>query len=150
YEPDRREYGLTSVLLRVDEHREWSVDLAYDDTGSRITDEDRITAGVTWGKAFGLPDHQFRYSFTGNPGWDLLRVHQVSYFAPLPWRHGLRLSGYYLDVKGDVNQNVALSGNAYQASMRYEIPLPALGRYQQEMALGLDFKFNENSLFFVA
>jgi hemolysin activation/secretion protein len=148
YEPDKRDYGLTSVLLRVDEQRQWSADLGYDDSGSRITSEDRLTAGATWGKAFGLVDHQFRYAFTGDPSFELLRVHSATYYAPLPWRHGLRFSGYYLDVKGDPGSGVTIRGAAYQASARYEIPLPALGKYQHEASFGIDFKSSENNLFF--
>src|ERR1041384_7175865 len=117
YEPDRREYGLTSLLLRVDERMPVGADLGYEDTGSRVTGEDRIVAGVTWGKAFGLTDHQFRYQFTGNPGFDLLRVHAVSYLCPLPWHHAIRVSGYYLDVKGDLGSGTLLQGSAYQASV---------------------------------
>jgi hemolysin activation/secretion protein len=148
YEPDKREYGLTSVLLRVDEQRQWSADFGYEDSGSRITSEDRLIAGVTWGKAFGLEDNQFRYAFTFDPSFDLLRVHSASYYLPLPWRHGLRLSGYYLDVKGDLGGGSTLSGSAYQASLRYEVPLPTIGKFQHEASVGLDFKSSENNLFF--
>ena len=150
YVPDRRDYGYTTVLLRVDEHRPWSVDVGYEDSGTRITSEDRITVGATWGKAFGLMDNQFRYAFTFDPSLELLRVHSASYYLPLPWRHGLRFSGYYLDVKGDVDKNVSLTGSAYQTSGRYEVPLTAIGKYQHEVSLGLDFKKSENNLFFGA
>jgi hemolysin activation/secretion protein len=34
--------------------------------------------------------------------------------------------------------------------MRYEIPLPAIKKYQHEAALGIDFKSNENNLLFNA
>ena len=149
YEPDRREYGYTSILLRADEQRQWSASVGYEDSGTRLTDENRITAGVLWAKAFGLTDHQFRYDFTANPGFDLLRAHAGNYYIPLPWRHGLRFSGYYLQVQGDAGSGVTLKGEAYQTSMRYEVPLPTIGRrYQQELSAGLDFKFNENNLLF--
>jgi hemolysin activation/secretion protein len=148
YEPDKREYGKTSLLLRVDEQRQWSADFGYEDSGSTITSEDRLIAGFTWGKAFGLEDNQFRYAFTFDPSFDLLRVHSASYYLPLPWRHGLRFSGYYLDVKGDLGGGSTLSGSAYQASVRYEVPLPSIGKFQHEASVGLDFKRSENNLFF--
>jgi hemolysin activation/secretion protein len=148
YEPDRREYGESSLLLRVDEQREWSADVGYEDSGNRITSDDRITVGGTWGRAFTLPDNQFRYAFTFDPTLDFLRAHSASYYAPLPWHHGLRLSGYYLDVKGDVGPNETLNGSAYQISGRYEVPLPSIRKYQQEFSVGLDFKHNDNSLVF--
>ncbi len=148
YQPDKREYGSTSLLLRVNELRPWSVDFGYEDTGSRVTSEDRLTAGVTWGKAFGLNDNQFRYAFTFDPSFDLLRVHSASYYMPLPWRHGLRLSGYYLDVTGELGPGSTLSGNDYQGSLRYEVPLPTIGRLSHGLSAGLDFKHSENNLIF--
>ena len=148
YEPDKREYGLTSILLRVDEQRQWSADFGYEDSGSIITSENRLIFGATWGKAFGLTDNQFRYSFTADPSFELLRVHSASYYMPLPWQHGLRLTGYYLDVTGDLGGGSTLSGRSYQASMRYEVPLPSIKRYQHEASIGLDFKHNDNNLFF--
>lgn len=148
YEPDKREYGSTSILLRVDEQRQWNADFGYEDSGSTITSEDRLIAGLTWGKAFGIEDSQFRYAFTFDPSFELLRVHSASYYLPLPWRHALRLSGYYLDVTGDLGGGSTLSGSAYQASLRYEVPLPTIGRFQEELSAGLDFKSSENNLFF--
>ena len=148
YEPDRREYGQTALLLRVSEQRQWSADFGYEDSGSLITSEDRLIAGFTWGKAFGLEDNQFRYAFTFDPSFNLLRVHSASYYLPLPWRHGLRFSGYYLDVTGDLGGGSTLSGSAYQGSVRYEVPLPTLGRFQHEASVGLDFKHSDNNLFF--
>ena len=150
YEPDKVEFGKTSVLLRVEEQRQWSADLGYEDSGNRITSDDRITAGVTWGKAFGVMDNQFRYAFTFDPSLEALRAHSASYYAPLPWRHGLRLSGYYVDVKGQVDTHSSLQGSAYQISARYEVPLPALRKYQHEASIGLDFKNSDNSLIFGA
>ena len=148
YEPDNRVYGLSSVLLRVDERRQWSADVGYDDSGSPITSYNRITAGATWGKAFGLTDNQFRYAFTFDPTLELLRVHSASYYAPLPWHHGLRFSGYYLYDQGNVNQNNTLKGNSYQVSARYEVPLPAIGDYHHEASIGLDFKSSDNNVFY--
>ena len=148
YEPDKREYGMTSLLLRVDEQRQWSADFGYEDSGSQITSEDRLIAGFTWGKAFGLQDSQFRYAFTFDPSFELLRVHSASYYLPLPWRHGLRFSGYYLDVKGNPGGGSTLSGAAYQTSVRYEVPLPSIRKFHHEASVGLDFKSSENNLFF--
>ena len=148
YEPDRREYGFSSLLLRVDEKRQWSADAGYENSGSEITSEDRITTGVTWGKAFGLQDNLFRYAFTFDPTLEFLRAHSASYYLPLPWRHGFRLTGYYLDDKGNVNPTTTLKGSAWQISPRYEIPLPSIGKYQHEASIGLDYKKSENNLFF--
>ena len=108
----------------------------------------RVLAGVLWGKAFGLTDHQFSYQFIGNPGFDLLRAHSASYAVPLPWRHIVRVFGSYVDVKGNVGNGITLEGNSYQASLRYEVPLPFIGRYQHEFSVGGDYKYSENNLIF--
>jgi hemolysin activation/secretion protein len=150
YEPDRREYGMSSVILRTDEQRQWSADAGYDDSGNRATSENRLTAGLTWGKAFGLADNQFRYAFTCDPSLQYLKVNSASYYAPLPWQHGLRLYGYYLDVKAAPGSGFSQEGTDYQTSMRYEVPLPKIGNYQHEASIGIDFKSSQNNLLFGA
>jgi len=135
-------------VLHVDEQRPFKVFAGYEDSGSRLADEDRVLAGFNWGKAFGLTDNQFGYQFIGNPGLDKLRAHSASYAFPLPWRNMIRVFGSYVDVKGDVGNGVTLEGNSYQASMRYEMPLPFLGRYQHQWSLGLDYKYSENNIIF--
>lgn len=147
YQPGGQ-FGESDLVLRVDEQRPFKVYAGYEDSGSRIVGEDRVLAGINWGKAFGLADHQLSYQFLGNPGFDLLRAHSASYSIPLPWRNVLRLFGSYVDVKGDVGNGVTLKGTSYQASLRYEVPLPFVGRYQHEFSLGGDYKYSENNLFF--
>jgi len=144
------EPGASDLVLRVEEQRPFKVFVGYEDSGSRITDEERILAGVIWGKAFGLTDHQLSYQFMGNPGFDLLRAHTATYVAPLPWRHLVRIFGSYVDVKGDLSNGNTLEGNSYQASLRYEIPLPFIEKYQHELSLGFDYKNNENNVLFNA
>ncbi|MBI5383406.1 MAG: ShlB/FhaC/HecB family hemolysin secretion/activation protein [Verrucomicrobia bacterium] len=138
--------GYADVILEVREERQWQAHLGYDNTGTRFTDFNRINAGVAWGKAFGLTDHFFTYDFIADPALDHLRAHTASYAIPLPWRHELRFMGYYLDVEGDIGSGIRLEGANYQASFRYAIPLPYIGKYQQEVAFGLDFKSADNNL----
>jgi hemolysin activation/secretion protein len=149
YEPYKDDYGVSSVQLRVDEQRQWSADVGYENSGNPETSENRIIFGATWAKAFGLTDNQFRFAFTGDPSFEHLRVYSASYYAPLPWQHGIRLIGYYLFVESEPEPGVAAtSGTGYQISMRYEIPLPRIGNYQQEASFGVDFKNQDNFLFF--
>jgi len=143
--------GTSDVVLQVvDDHynRPWSISGGYEDNGSRVTDENRIFAGFTWGKAFGLTDQVLDYRFTADPGFDQLRAHTASYTMPLPWRNALRLFGYYVDVKGELDDGSTLEGPSYQTSARYEVPLPFVGRLQHEFSLGWDFKSSDNSLLF--
>ena len=140
-------FAESDLLLRIDDRRPFEVSLGYDNTGSEETGEDRLSAGFTWGKAFGLQDHLFSYQFTASPDFEGLRAHVASYTMPLPWRHVLRVFGSYVDVTGDL-QSGKLEGTSYQASLRYDVPLPALGQIRHEFSAGLDFKHSDNSLIF--
>lgn len=140
--------GQSDLVFEVREQREFSVSLGYEDTGTRVTDLNRVTAGVRWAKAFGLNDNIFNYQFIGDPSFDKLRAHVGDYWLPLPWRHALHFFGYYLDASGDLGNGVKLSGPSYQTSIRYEIPLPYLGNVRQDVSFGLDFKSSKNTLAF--
>lgn len=146
YEPGR-ELAQSDLLVRVDDRLPFTAGVGYENTGTPETQEGRILAGFTWGKAFGLHDNLLSYQFVASPDFDSLLAHVGSYVAPLPWRHTLRFFGAYADVKS-VSGDAIQDGTSYQTSMRYEIPLPILGRLQHEFALGLDFKHYENSLLF--
>ncbi len=141
-------YGESEVILRAADRMPIGGYVGYEDTGSTVTEEGRLLAGFNWGKAFGLQDHLFNYQFTASPDFESLLAHSGSYVLPLPWRHTIRLSGYYLDVKGTLGSGAELKGNSYQASMRYEIPLPFLQKYQHELSLGMDYKSAENNFAF--
>lgn len=142
--------GESEIILRVEEERPIRPYIGYEDTGSRLTDFNRVLAGFDWGKPFGLQDHVFNYRFTADPAFEHLRAHTAGYSVPLPWRNTVRVFGYYLDSEGDLDETVTLEGSAYQTSLRYDIPLPFLGPYQQEVSVGLDFKHADNNLIFNA
>jgi hemolysin activation/secretion protein len=141
-------FGESDLVLRIDERRPFSVFAGYEDTGSEVTDDNRILAGFSWANTFGLHDHLLNYQFTANPTFDQLRAHSASYSIPLPWRHSIRLLGSYVEVIGDVGRGITLEGDSYEASFRYDIPLPMINRYQHELSLGVDFKSSENALEF--
>ena len=140
-------FAESDLLLRIDDRRPFEVSAGYENTGSRETSEDRIFAGFTWGNVLGLHDHLFSYQFTASPDFEGLRAHVASYTMPLPWRHALRVFGSYVDVMGDLSSG-ALEGSSYQASLRYDVPLPALWRIRHEFSAGLDFKSSDNNLIF--
>lgn len=140
------QFGTSDLVLRVHEQRPFQVSVGYDDTGTRLTDLNRINAGVLWGKAFGVTDSLMTYQFVGDPALAHLRAHIGDYVLPLPWGHRLHLFGYYLDAKADLGNGVTLAGPSYQTSFRYEITLPSLGKYRHQIAAGLDFKSAENTL----
>jgi hemolysin activation/secretion protein len=140
--------GLSDLQLQVEDRFPLRGFVGYEDTGSKITGEDRLIAGFNWGNAFGL-DHQLNYQFTTDPSFDLLLAHSASYVAPLPWRHTLTMFASYVDITADeTDPNQQQTGLNYQLSARYAIPLPLVKNYQHEISLGFDYKHNENELLF--
>lgn len=124
-----------------------------DNTGSEQTGEWRWTAGLNWGKAFGL-DHQLNYQYSA-PFQDLRKqqVHAGSYIVPLPWRHQVALYGSlaYTDLDLQINstQRVNFDGEQTQLSLRYQIPLGNLyGQFTHEIQFGIDWKTTDTGYLF--
>ncbi|HXI53231.1 MAG TPA: POTRA domain-containing protein, partial [Candidatus Saccharimonadales bacterium] len=72
-------FAQSDLLLRIEERRPIEFLAGYENTGSEVTGENRIFAGITWGKAFGIQDHIFNYQFTASPDFEGLRAHVASY-----------------------------------------------------------------------
>jgi hemolysin activation/secretion protein len=142
--------GDSDVLLRINEQRPYQFTVGYEDTGTRITDINRIFAGLTWANPFGLNDHLLNFQYLGDPSFEHLWAYSGGYNIALPWHHYLRMFGYYMDSSGTVSSNTTLKGVNYQASFRYDIPLPYLGKYQHEVSFGLDYKYANNFLVYGA
>ena len=140
--------GLSDLQLQVEDRFPLRVFAGYEDTGSRITGEDRLVAGFNWGNVFGL-DHQLNYQFTTDPDFKTLTANSGSYVIPLPWRHVLTVFGSHVDITAETTAtNVSQTGLNYQGSLRYSIPLPLLNKYQHEFFIGFDYKHNKNDLLF--
>lgn len=139
--------GTTDVTLRTRERSPLRLYAGIDDTGTDVTDNQRLSLGVNWGNVFGL-DHQLNYQFTASPDFDTFRAHSATYIAPLPWRHFLTVFGAYADIKGKVPSPFALDGNSRQLGLRYEIPLLKLGALSHSVVGGLDYKRTNNNLEF--
>ncbi|HAV65498.1 MAG TPA: hypothetical protein DCY13_24380, partial [Verrucomicrobiales bacterium] len=138
----------TDIQAQIRHRKPWEVSIGYDNTGSVATDLDRIFAGVSGGKVLGTVDNYATYQFIADPELDHLKAHAVTYAALLPWRHTLRVFGYHSDTSAQISDLSTVTGDSYQASLRYEMPLPRLGRMQHEFSLGLDFKHLGNTLEF--
>ena len=136
------------VYTSIRHRKPWEVFVGYDNTGSEATDMNRIYAGVSGGGVMGALDNYGSYQFIADPELQHLKAHAASYTALLPWRHTLRLFGYYSDTEADVTANNSVTGTSYQGSLRYEVPLPRLGKIQQNFQLGVDFKHLGNTIEF--
>lgn len=142
-----KSFGTTDVTVRARERPPVRLYAGFDDTGTKVTGNNRVLAGVNWGNVFGL-DHQLNYQFTANPNFDHYRAHSATYIAPLPWRHLLTVFGAYADIKGDVPAPFSLQGRSAQIGLRYEVPLEKIGAYNHGIIAGLDYKRTNNNLEF--
>jgi hemolysin activation/secretion protein len=132
------EVGTTDVIAQTQDRFPVRFYAGYDNTGNLLTGLDRWNAGFNYGNLFGL-DQQFNYQFTTSSDFDHFEAHAASYIIPLPWHHTLSFFGGYIDMEGN-DQGIAVRGFAWQASTRYNIPLPTVGGYTQSVSGGYDFK----------
>jgi hemolysin activation/secretion protein len=140
--------GTTRLTLRTQEQLPWSVAAGYDNTGTPATDEDRVTASVTWGNALGRGDLA-TYRFTADPNLERSISHSGSYTAFLPWRHVLTLLGAWSRIDSLVTPPFSQVGHSWQIGARYEIPLrPWRNGWSQNLTLLADFKYSDNNLEF--
>lgn len=142
--------GTTRVTLRAEERFPFSFTAGYDNTGTRTTDEDRVSASVQWGNAFGRGD-LMNYRLAGDPGFEHLRSHSLGYTAFLPWRHVLSLQAAHSKIDSVMPAPFTQSGTSWQVTARYEIPLaPPRTGWTQSLSFGADFKYSDNTLEFAA
>lgn len=141
------ELGATDVVLQATDRFPLRVYTGYEDSGTRLTSDHRVLAGVNWGNAFGV-DGRLDYQFISDPEARFFKAHSLTYTQPLPWRHVLTVIGSYATVRGDVPEPFDLRGFNWQTSARYEIPLPGRGVYRHALDLGFDYKRSNNNLVF--
>lgn len=138
--------GETDVILSTQDRRPWRVYTGYDNSGTPLTDEDRLFAGFNWGDAFGL-GHQLNYQFTTSPDFEKMVAHSGSYVVPLPWRHTLTVFGSHAKSQPDI-PFFNLDGVSWQLGARYRVPLGSWRGIEQAVSAGLDFKRSDNDLAF--
>ena len=86
--------------------------VSADNTGTKTTKEDRLTAGLNWGNAFGR-GHQLSAQWNSSWDFDTLRSVSGSYTMDLPWRHTLSVNGAYSATNGFVAPPFALKGTSW-------------------------------------
>ena len=142
--------GSSDVVLQVEESRPFRVFAGVENTGPRFTGSERFFVGGNWFNAFGA-DHRMSYQFTSDVELQYLKAHSASYEIPLPWRHTVSVYGGYSDAESDFPGALAPTQDAtsWQASLRYNIPLPKIRSYRHSLSLGFDFKTFNNDLIFL-
>jgi hemolysin activation/secretion protein len=139
--------GGTDLVLRAKDVFPVSVSAGYDDSGTPLTSNHRLSVGVTWGDVF-RHDGLLSYQFFASPELRNFRAHSGVFAQPLPWRHTLTIMGSYADVEGRVPPPMTMTGYNWQTGFRYEAPLPDLRGYKHSLAAGFDFKRSNNDLAF--
>ncbi len=139
--------GETDVILKVDDRRPLRLYAGFDDSGTTLTDRERVFAGVNWGNAFGR-EHQLSYQFTASPDVEKMTAHSASYVVPLPERrHTLTVFGSHARSRPDLPY-FTLDGRSWQVGLRYRVPLSAWRGVEQSLTGGVDFKRSNNDLAF--
>lgn len=141
--------GTTDIELVTQDRRQARVYIGVDNTGIRRTGANRWFTGFNWGNAWGL-DHQLSYQYTTSSNFHHFQAHTVNYTMPLPWvQHMLTFFGGYSNVHAHLPApGMRSHGNSYQASMRYDIPLPPIKSYLHDIIAGYDFKRTNNTVEF--
>ncbi len=133
------EVGQTDVVLQSEDHFPVRVYAGYENTGPISTGGDRWLTGFNTGNTLGLDD-QLNYQFTANSDIQRFIAHSASYVLPLPWRNILTIFGNWSSTRVMTDPEIFQTGQAWQVSGRYEIPLPRAGNFQSSIILGGDFK----------
>ncbi len=136
----------SNLLLKVEDELPWRAFAAYENSGTESTGTDRFLGGFHWGNVFNW-EHQLNYQFTIAEDTDRLQAHSLSYLIPWPWRHTLTLIGSYSRSKLP-DRMFPLHGESWQASLRYEIPLPDWWVFESTLTTGFDIKQSNNDLEF--
>jgi len=139
--------GTTDVLLRTQDRFPLRVFTGYEDSGNQLTGDNRYLAGFNYGDLFGI-GQQFSYQYTTGSDSNEFYAHSGSYVIPLPWHHELTFFGLYSEANASVAAPLTTSGVSWQASVRYEIPLPGTQAFQHSVLGGFDFKQSNNDLEF--
>lgn len=139
--------GESDVVVDVQDRFPVRLYAGYETSGTKLTGEDRLLYGATWGNAFGM-GHQLGYENTVDTSFTKIGAHSGSYVAPLPWRHILSVYGSYVDVDVPVGGGLNAKGSNIALSGRYTIPLAPMSQYRHELTLGFDYKSGDNDLLF--
>lgn len=139
--------GEADIIVGLEEKLPVRLTASYDNTGNEILGENRYTAGVTFGNAWGQ-DHQISYQFITSDDIEIFRAHALDYRIPLRWRHVLSFSASYVEASPTfLDGYFTQKGESINAEAKYIVPF----RHQQwrgELSSAFAFKETNNNLEF--
>jgi Hemolysin activation/secretion protein len=139
--------GTTRLTLRVLEERPWRLTAGYSNSGTPVTDENRVSASVAWGNAFGRGD-QLGYTFSTDPEMERSRSHSANYTMLFRSRRSLTIYGAHAEIESELPAPLTQQGRSWQAGARFSMPLKTVNEWKQSLALTADFKASDNNLEF--
>jgi len=140
--------GTTKLTLRTQETRPWEFMAGYNNTGTAVTDEDRVLAGVTWGNAFGRGDI-LSYNLSADPAFQHSVSHSLNYSTAFTKGWSLSFLGSYSSVESVLPEPLTQEGTSWQLGARLGKALkPTAGKWQRRLEFAADFKYADNNLEF--
>jgi hemolysin activation/secretion protein len=144
------EFGITDLILDVNDERPFQVFTGIENSGTESTGEELLLAGFNWGNVFGW-EHIFSYQASATTDFESLISNSFIYQAPLPWRHTLTVLGLHVHTETDDHLSdlpLNTGGESRQLSLRYEVPMPQIRELRHRLNFGFDFKQTNNNLAF--
>nr|WP_298725278.1 ShlB/FhaC/HecB family hemolysin secretion/activation protein [uncultured Steroidobacter sp.] len=144
------ESGTTQLTLRAQEVRPFEMTTGWSNTGTKVTDENRVAAGLTWGNAMGRGD-TLGYTFSADPQLERSLSHSIHYNTIFDAGRSLTVFGSWSEVESALPSPLTQEGTSWQVGMRYGTPFATTaGGWERNLSLGLDFKYSDNTLEFAA
>ena len=144
------ESGTTRLVLRAQEARPWEVVTGWNNSGTAVTDENRATAGLTWGNAFGRGD-TLGYNFSADPELKHSRSHSANYGTSFQSGRSLALFGSWSKIESALPEPLTQEGTSWQTGVRYSLPFATTASgWRRSLSVGADFKYSDNNLEFAA
>jgi hemolysin activation/secretion protein len=142
--------GTTALDLDVHERFPLGWSASYDNTGTKSTGEDRVSAGVTWANALWRGD-LMSYRFIADPTLEHSKTHSLTCTSYLPWRHIATLSASYSLIDSIMAPPFEQHGTSWQLGLNYEIPLRAPREgWTQNLSFSANLKYSDNNLLFAS
>lgn len=140
--------GTTRLVLRTQETRPWGFTTGYNNNGTAVTDENRASAGVTWGNAFGRGD-TLGYNFTADPGLEHSLSHSANYSTTAASGRSLTFFGAHSTIESALPVPLTQAGTSWQIGARLGVPLgKSTDGWERSLGFSADFKYSDNNLEF--